>query len=512
MRKPQNLVLVIFGASGDLTERKLLPAIFDLQKQKLLPDKFAVLGIGRTDFNDESFRQKMHKGIKKFLGNDFKKHQDLITDFLQKLYYISIDTQNEDDYIRVKYRLESLEEKLEIGGNYIYYLATPPKLYTLIPNHLAKQGLHKESNGKGWRRLIVEKPFGYDLESALALNKGLRKHFKEDQIYRIDHYLGKETVQNILVTRFSNNIFEPLWNQHYIHHVEITSAESLGVENRGGYYDTSGALRDMFQNHLMKLVGLVAMEPPTFFEARSIRNEQIKVIESLRPIRPEEVEKYTIRGQYIESMIRGEKVPGYRQESGVDPNSKTETYFAVKFFIDNWRWGGVPFYVRTGKRMPTSVTEIVIHFKPTPHHLFSQNEDICHSYNQLVIRIQPDEGVLLKFGMKVPGAGFKVQDVGMDFKYEELADVYLPSAYERLLLDCMMGDATLYERGDAMEAAWKFVKPIQEVWKNDPNFKVYGYPAGTWGPDVADDLIEEPELTWRYPCKNLALDGVYCEL
>jgi glucose-6-phosphate 1-dehydrogenase len=507
MKVPENLILVIIGASGDLTERKLIPALFDLHKEKLLPRQFAVLGVGRTELNDSSFREKMFLGIKKYVREE---NIDAITDFCKNLFYISIDTKSVDDYAKLKDKLAALDENLQTNGNAFFYLATPPSLYPIIPYNLSAYGLNHENSG--WKRLIIEKPFGYDLESARALNQKLQEVFREDQIYRIDHYLGKETVQNILVTRFSNNVFEPLWNQHYIHHVEITSAENLGVENRGGYYDHSGALRDMFQNHLLKLVSVVAMEPPTSFDAKSIRNETIKVLESLRPIKINEVPNFVIRGQYTDSIIRGEKIPGYRQEKGVDPKSKTETFMAIKFFIDNWRWGGVPFYVRVGKRLPTSVTEIVIHFKPTPHHLFSGDRHFSKSSNHLVIRIQPDEGILLKVSMKVPGAGFKVQDVGMDFHYKDLGDKRLPSAYERLLLDCMQGDQTLYERADAVEAAWKFVDPVLKAWESNSKIKIYGYSAGTWGPPQADDLIEEPHLTWRYPCKNLAMDGVYCEL
>ncbi|MCB0839387.1 MAG: glucose-6-phosphate dehydrogenase, partial [Bacteroidetes bacterium] len=332
-------------------------------------------------------------------------------------------------------------------------------------------------------------------------------NFHEKQLYRIDHYLGKETVQNLLVTRFSNGIFEPLWNRNYIHHVEITSAEDIGVGDRGGYYDGSGALRDMLQNHLLQLVGMVAMEPPVVVDADATRNEILKVFQSLRPIKEEDVSRFVIRGQYIESVVKGEKIKGYRQEKGVADDSRTPTYVAMKFYIDNWRWGGVPFYIRTGKRLPTRVTEIVIHFKETPHHLFSGTGN-----NQLIIRIQPNEGILVKFGMKIPGAGFRVEQVNMDFHYADLADSYVPSAYERLLLDAMLGDATLYARGDAVEAAWEFVNPILEAWKHDASIPVYGYPAGTWGPEHADDMIEGEDLTWRYPCRNLADDGKYCEL
>jgi glucose-6-phosphate 1-dehydrogenase len=381
-------------------------------------------------------------------------------------------------------------------------------LYDVIPKHLANAGLSKSE--KYFRRLIVEKPFGSDLESAKQLNISLQNYFNEEQIYRIDHYLGKETVQNMLVTRFSNGIFEPLWNHNYIERVEITSAESLGVEGRGGYYDHSGALRDMLQNHLLQLVGFVAMEPPVVVEANAIRNEILKVFQSLRPIAENKVSKYVIRGQYIESVIKGEKVRGYRDEPGVDHLSRTETFVAIKFFIDNWRWAGVPFYIRTGKKLPTRVTEVVIHFKSVPHHLFNSSHLSSGTNNQLIIRIQPDEGILLKFGMKTPGAGFEVQTVNMDFHYSDLADKYLPSAYERLLLDAMQGDATLYARGDAVEEAWKFVQPIINAWRTNPEIPIYGYPAGTWGPEDSDKLISNG--TWRYPCKNLTDDGLYCEL
>ena len=332
-------------------------------------------------------------------------------------------------------------------------------MYGIIPQNLAAVGLNKQDDG--WKRLIIEKPFGYDLQSALKLKDELLKDWTEEQIYRIDHYLGKETVQNLLVTRFSNGIFEPLWNRNYINHVEITSAESIGVEKRGGYYESSGALRDMVQNHLLQVVGLTAMESPSSLEPIAIRNEILKVFQSLRPIKKEDVKNVAIRGQYLSSKIKGEHVPGYREEEGVKPESVTETYAALKFYIDNWRWGGVPFYIRTGKRLPTRVTEVVIHFKPTPHFLFSQN-DVCQSCNQLVIRIQPDEGILLKFGMKTPGAGFDVQNVNMDFHYSDLSNQRIPSAYERLLYDTMKGDSTLFARTEEVLEAWKFLTPVIE--------------------------------------------------
>lgn len=502
MKQAESHILVIFGASGDLTKRKLIPALLELEKQNLLPDQFAVLGVSRTELSDEVFRSRMTEFLPKEASSE------LIEKFLNRLYYQAISTADAYDYPVLRDRLFTIAKENNIPENFIFYLSTPPSLYEIIPKNLASVELNQANDG--FRRLIVEKPFGTDLESAKELNRNLLDYFKEEQIYRIDHYLGKETVQNLLVTRFSNGIFEPIWNHNFIHHIEITSAESLGVENRGGYYDHSGAMRDMVQNHLLQLVGMVAMEPPVIIEADAIRNEVLKVFQSLRPIQEDEVAKYVIRGQYIESHIKGNLVKGYRQEDGVNPESRTETFMAMKFFIDNWRWAGVPFYIRTGKKLPTRVTEVVIHFKKTPHHLFGNQINTEQTANQLVIRIQPDEGILLKFGMKVPGAGFRVQTVNMDFHYDDLANVHLPAAYERLLLDSMQGDATLYSRGDAVEKAWDFVQPIINAWNNNPDIPIYGYPAGTWGPDVVDQLVEDGE--WRYPCKNLSNDGTYCEL
>lgn len=506
MNNNENHIYVIFGASGDLTKRKLVPAIYSLFVQNLLPEKFVLLGVSRTEFTDEEFKSYMKSSIKEFkeIDDDSK-----IDDFIKKIFYTSIDFSDVSSYEKLKERIAELKKDNELNGNAIFYLSTPPSLYGIIPQNLAAVGLNKQNDG--WKRLIVEKPFGYDLQSALKLKDELLKDWTEEQIYRIDHYLGKETVQNLLVTRFSNGIFEPLWNRNYIHHIEITSAESIGVEKRGGYYDSSGALRDMVQNHLLQVVGLTAMEPPSSLEPNAIRNEILKVFQSLRPIKKEDVKNVAIRGQYLTSKIRGEVVPGYREEEGVNPESVTETYVALKFYIDNWRWGGVPFYIRTGKRLPTRVTEVVLHFKPTPHFLFAQ-KDFCQSCNQLVIRIQPDEGILLRIGMKVPGAGFDVQNVNMDFHYSDLSHQRIPSAYERLIYDTMKGDSTLFARTEEVLEAWKFLTPVIECWRNDKDVPLFGYPAGTWGPKHADDLIEDKNMTWRYPCKNLADDGVYCEL
>jgi len=506
MDRPRNLVMVIFGATGDLTYRKLTPALYALYNQMMLPEKFRIIGVGRTVVSDEDFRIKMTDGIRKFSEN-IHLNDEQIVEFITHLSYFPMDLNSPDEFSRLKEALNNLDIKDGSDTNYLFYLSMPPSMFGILANNLGKAGLSNPSDG--FRRLIVEKPFGYDLESGLKLNRDLHEAFSENQIYRIDHYLGKETVQNLLVMRFANGIFEPLWNRNYIHHIEITSAESIGVESRGKYYDNSGALRDMLQNHLLQVVGLTAMEPPSSMEADAIRNETMKVMQSLKPIREEDVPSQVIRGQYMASHVRGETMPGYREEKGVNPDSRTETFVAVKFFIDNWRWGGVPFYIRTGKRLPTKVTEVVVHFKPTPHGLF-QNDELGIHGNQLIIRIQPDEGILLKFGMKLPGAGFNVKTVNMDFHYSELSDVHLPSAYERLIYDVMTGDSTLYARADVVEAAWKFVAPIQKVWAGDTSQKIYGYPAGTWGPENADDLVEDGQ--WRYPCKNLADDGEYCEL
>ena len=506
MNKNDNHIYVIFGASGDLTKKKLVPAIYSLFVQKLLPANFVLLGVSRTEFSDDEFRTSMKSTIKEYkeIDDDSK-----IDEFIQKISYTSISFDETNTYHELNKKIVELRKNNHIDGNTIFYLSTPPSLYGVIPHHLASVGLNKQDDG--WKRLIVEKPFGYDIDSAIKLKDQLLKDWREEQIFRIDHYLGKETVQNLLVTRFSNGIFEPLWNRNYIHHVEITSAESIGVEKRGGYYESSGALRDMVQNHLLQIVGLTSMESPSSLEPIAIRNEILKVFQSLRPIKKEDVKNYTIRGQYISSQIKGEIVRGYRDEEGVNPESLTETYAALKFYIDNWRWGGVPFYIRTGKKLPTRVTEIVIHFKPTPHFLFAKNE-MHNSCNQLIIRIQPDEGILLKVGMKTPGSGFEVQNVNMDFHYSDLSNQRIPSAYERLLYDTMKGDSTLFARTEEVLEAWKFLSPVIECWKNDKDVPLYGYPAGTWGPENADDLIENKIMTWRYPCKNLSDDGVYCEL
>ena len=509
MKKPEQCIVIIFGASGDLAKRKLVPGMFNLYRRHLLPEHFAILGAGRTSMSDEQFREIMVKAIHEY-GKSSEVSAKELELFAKNLFYQEINTSDIGDYGKVKHRLITIDKEKNTKGNYLFYLSTPPSLFETIAISLKHHTLNRETNG--WRRVVIEKPFGYDLASARHLNCQLHEVFKESQIYRIDHYLGKETVQNLLVLRFANGIFEPLWNRNYVDHVEVTSAEFIGVEDRGGYYDHSGALLDMFQNHLMQIVGMIAMEPPSSFNADSVRNETIKVFESLRPIPEEEVEAFVVRGQYTQSTIRGQEVPSYRNEKGVAPDSKTPTYIGVKFFIDNWRWNGIPYYVRTGKRLPTRVTEVAIHFKQTPHHFFGRPQDQLCECNKLIIRIQPDEGILMKFNMKLPGGGFSIKTVNMDFHYADLADVYVPEAYERLLLDCMLGDATLYARGDAVEACWAFVDPILKAWKSNPKIKICGYPAGTWGPKEATALFGDPKMDWRHPCKNLAEDGEYCEL
>lgn len=509
MKKTTNQALVIFGASGDLTYRKLIPAVFDLFMNDSLPEGYAILGVSRSTLTDSQFRKKMKEGIRLFAYyKDAGKEK--INEFLSRLYYLSIDTSKGEEYQHVKEKLASLNKKHNLEQNYIFYLSTPPSLYTTIPKYLYGQGLTLQQ--KGFRRIIIEKPFGHDLASAIDLNEQLLEFFREDQIYRIDHYLGKETVQNLMVTRFANGIYEPLWNRNFIQHVEITAAESIGVEDRGGYYDQSGALRDMVQNHLLQVASLVAMEPPTKITPEDIRYEKMKVFRSLRPFSKKDLKMNVIRGQYTDATVRGNQYKGYRDENNVDKNSRTETYVAMKMFIDNWRWQGVPFYIRTGKRLPTNVTEVVIHFRPSPQKLFKSADVSSNSDNQLILRIQPDEGILLKTGMKVPGSGYEVKSVNMDFHYTELNDHYIPSAYERLILDSMNGDNMLYMSSEAAEETWKFVQPLLDYWENDKDAPLHGYPAGSWGPDVADDLIDGKENTWRYPCKNLAEDGIYCEL
>lgn len=482
-----NNCIVIFGASGDLTHRKLIPALYNLYKIGRLSENFSVLGVARSDLNDETFRKKMREAL---IHNE-ETTPETLDAFCSHLYYQAVNTSDAQDYGKLVPRLDELHDKYQTCGNTLYYMSTPPSLYGVIPECLAAHGLNTEEYG--WKRIIVEKPFGYDEKTAQALDIQIHRFFEEHQIYRIDHYLGKETVQNLLVLRFSNGWFEPLWNRNFIDYVEITGAESIGVEERGGYYDGSGAMRDMFQNHLLQVLAMVAMEPPAIINANSMRDEVAKVMHSLRPLTSEDMENNLVLGQYIAAEINGKMEKGYLEEKGVPADSRTETYIALRCEIENWRWAGVPFYVRTGKRLPARVTEIVIHFKTTPHPVFSQNAP----ENKLIIRIQPDEAISMRFGLKKPGAGFEAKEVSMDFRYADLAGAQVLTAYERLLLDAMKGDATLFARTDAVHAAWKFVQPILDYKANGG--RIHEYEAGTWGPVAADKLIAKQGKVWRKP-------------
>ena len=483
----ENCCIVIFGASGDLTARKLVPALYNLYKVGRLGKHFSVLGVARTGLSDDEFRQKMHEALIKFEQASGPE----LEAFCEHLYYQAVNTSDALDYAKLLPRLDDLHDKYGSSGNTLYYLSTPPSLYGVIPECLAAHGLNTEEFG--WKRIIVEKPFGYDIETAKALDIQIHRFFEEHQIYRIDHYLGKETVQNLLVLRFSNGLFEPLWNRNFIDYVEITGAESIGVEERGGYYDGSGAMRDMLQNHLLQVLAMVAMEPPAIINATSMRDEVAKVLHCLHPLSAENVKNDVVLGQYVAGTVDGEQVVGYLEEKGVPPDSSTETFIALKCEIDNWRWAGVPFYVRSGKRLPTRVTEIVIHFKTTPHPVFSQNAP----ENKLIIRIQPDEGISMRFGLKKPGAGFEAKEVSMDFSYADLASTNLLTAYERLLLDAMKGDATLFARTDAVHACWRFVQPILDY--KAAHGRVYEYESGSWGPTEADKLIARHGKLWGKP-------------
>lgn len=482
-----NNCIVIFGASGDLTHRKLIPALYNLYKIGRLSENFSVLGVARSELNDETFREKMREAL---IHNE-ETTPDTLDAFCSHLYYQAVNTSDAQDYGKLVPRLDDLHDKYQTCGNTLYYMSTPPSLYGVIPECLAAHGLNTEEYG--WKRIIVEKPFGYDEKTAQALDVQIHHFFEEHQIYRIDHYLGKETVQNLLVLRFSNGWFEPLWNRNFIDYVEITGAESIGVEERGGYYDGSGAMRDMFQNHLLQVLAMVAMEPPAIINANSMRDEVAKVMHSLRPLTSEDMENNLVLGQYTAAEINGKMEKGYLEEKGVPADSRTETYISLRCEIENWRWAGVPFYVRTGKRLPARVTEIVIHFKTTPHPVFSQNAP----ENKLIIRIQPDEAISMRFGLKKPGAGFEAKEVSMDFRYADLAGAQVLTAYERLLLDAMKGDATLFARTDAVHAAWKFVQPILDYKANGG--RIHEYEAGTWGPVAADKLIAKQGKVWRKP-------------
>ncbi len=501
---PDPCAIVIFGASGDLVNRKLIPALYDLSAHACLAPRFAIVGFARTPLTDDAFRSAASEATRT-ASEVGPVDEEKWREFAQSLVYVAGEYHHPDAFQRLAARLEALDRERGLGGNRLFYLATPPEIYPLIIEQLGRAGLAKHPRGKAWVRIIIEKPFGRGLESAKKLNEAVLRVFDESQVYRIDHYLGKETVQNLLVFRFGNGIFEPLWNRNYVDHVQITAAEELGVERRAAFYETTGALRDMIQSHVLQLTSLVALEPPAAFDATAVRNEKIKVLQSIRPYSPETLGKYVVRGQYGPGALDGVAVPGYRQEPGVKPDSMTETFVAAKLAIDNWRWAGVPFYLRTGKRLARRVTEIAIQFRSVPHVVF-RGRDV--EPNWLVLNIQPDEGISIVFGAKLPGAEMRIQSVTMDFCYRTAFGPGSRSAYATLLNDCMRGDATLFDRADSVEAAWALVDPILDAWQQPPTSgKAAGaphpvfpnYAAGTWSPREADELMERDGRRWRNP-------------
>jgi glucose-6-phosphate 1-dehydrogenase len=482
-------VFVLFGASGDLTKRKLIPALFNLVNAKLLPDTFAVMGVSVDDLDVEAFR----KQVSEFLPTNDPAALDWLR---SRLFYERGDFGDPNAFVKLRDRLAAIDAESHTEGNYLFYMATAPKFFASIVQQLGRAGLSTQENGR-WRRVVIEKPFGTDLESAKTLNRDIKSVLQENQIFRIDHYLGKETVQNIMVFRFDNAIFEPIWNRRYIDHVQITNAETVGVERRGAYFDSAGTLRDMVPNHVMQLLSLTAMESPVSFSPDAVRNEQAKVLHSLQPLNSEDVLESSVRGQYGDGMIGDERVPRYRSEPAVNPESRTETFVALKLNIDNWRWAGVPFYFRTGKRLAKRHTEIAIQFKRMPFELFRNAPFHKGHTNTLVIQIQPVEGISLTFGAKIPGPVLRVGSVDMSFEYSKYfgADAY--TGYEVLLYDCMIGDATLFQRADMVEAGWTVIDPVLDVWKALPPRKFPNYASGTWGPAESDHLLEADNRQWR---------------
>ncbi len=496
--QPDPFILVVFGASGDLTQRKLVPAIFQLACRDLLPEGSAILGFARSPKSDQGFRDELKDTVLAELscqGQSVTAKQ--WKQFAKRIFYQQGQYDDPVSYAALRDRIDQLAWQEPGTGNCLFYLATPPDAFPLVAEQLLRAGLSRKGQGDPWSRIIVEKPFGHDLPTARALNAQLLAAFDEEQIFRIDHYLGKETVQNILAFRLSNSIFEHLWNHHGIDHVQITVSESLGVGGRGGYYDRAGAIRDMVQNHMMHLLALVAMEPPIALTADAIRNEKIKVFRALRPIPPECATNGLVRAQYTAGTTDGDPMVGYRQTKQVDPQSTTETFVAFKAFIDNWRWSDVPFYLRTGKALPTRCTEISVHFKSVPRVLFNRPPAAPLSPNVLTFRVQPDEGISLEFQAKVPGPGMQIRPLEMDFAYADVFDAGPRDAYERLLLDAAIGDATLFTRSDEVEAAWEYVMPVLIGCADEGPDGVLTYPAGTWGPGEADDLITADGRRWH---------------
>jgi glucose-6-phosphate 1-dehydrogenase len=489
--------MVIFGGSGDLTRRKLIPALYRLSQNRLIPAGFTIVGLARSPMSDEQYRDRLRAWIDKDIeGNP--SGQETWRDFAQGIHYLAADYHNPAVYRELKKLLAEKDASRGTGGNRIYYLATAPGDYADIIRILGASAMGGEhAEGSGWMRIIIEKPFGRDLDSARKLNGEVGSVFREEQVYRIDHYLGKETVQNILVFRFANGIFEPIWNRQFIDHVQITVAENIGVGSRGPYYEEAGALRDMVQNHILQLLALVAMEPPPDFSPDAVRSEKAKVLHSIRPFSPEEVPRFCVRGQYARGFSGGREQPGYLEEAGVAPNSRTETFAAIRFAIDNWRWVNVPFYIRTGKSLAKRATEIAVTFQRTPHFIFRQAPMGQVESNVLAFRIQPDEGITLKFVAKLPGQALEMRPVNMDFRYGSTFGLHLADAYERLLLDCMNGDPTLFDRIDSVETAWSLMQPLLDAWAADRSSPIPQYKSGSWGPPEADALLAREHRLWR---------------
>ena len=494
-KSPEPCTIVIFGASGDLTKRKLLPALYNLKALGLMPSQFALLGVASTEGDDASFRQTLSSNLREFATRQVE--ADVWAEFAVRCCYLSGDFNDAQIFLRLASKLSELQKKFQLPGNVLFYLAVAPQFFAPIVQSLAEVGLMAESAG-AWRRVVVEKPFGRDLASARELQAALSSHISEAQIYRIDHYLGKETVQNILVFRFGNAVFEPVWNRRYIEYVQITVAEKLGVEQRGGYYDTSGVLRDMVQNHMLSVLSLIALEPPSSISGDAVRNEKVKVLEAIRPFTPEEVLARAVRGQYGPGSVDGVAVPGYRSELDVSPQSHTETYASLRLEVENWRWAGVPFYLRSGKRLAEHVTQVVIGFRKAPMMLFGGELADAEIPNRLVLHIQPDEGITLDIHAKRPGMGLALAGVPLGFSYAQFGEKQAATGYETLLYDCMVGDQTLFHRYDSVESSWKIATPILDVWEALPPRDFPNYAAGSWGPVAADRLIHESGHDWHY--------------
>ena len=493
-RVPDPSVMVLFGATGDLAHRKVIPAMYHLWRTNLLPLEFVLLAVARRPYDDDKFRDEVQKSLEQF-SRILPLDEAAWRSFKERIRYQRCDFEDPTGFDKLVTTLDDLDEKEGTRGNRLFYLATQPSQFAELVAQLGRVGLDHERHDGGWRRVVIEKPFGHDLDSAKRLNREVGKVFREAQVYRIDHYLGKETVRNLLVFRFGNGIFEPLWNRRYVDHVQITVAESIGIENRGAFYEETGAVRDVLQNHLLQLVSLVAMEPPATFQADALRDEKVKVIRAIGT-HPADPATEVVRGQYGPGWVAGQQVPGYRQEPDVDGASETETYVAARLTIDDWRWSGVPFFVRTGKRLAKRSTEIAIQFRAVPHHLFKDTSAEPDA-NLLAIRIQPDEGIMLRFGAKVPGLGLNVRSVTMDFTYGSAFNVDSPDAYETLILDALQGDASLFTRADEVEEAWAIVDPYIDAWANKPPPEFPNYEAGTWGPAEADDLLAREGRRWR---------------